>query len=99
MTSAMVAAVTDVAVFLTVPSTHGFARCCVLSGMAIQSIDFEVLLRDQRSVRSSILPTKAAVMLGLKREKTAEQKRKTGDESSSGIMPRCRISELVPNML
>eukprot|EP00964_Phaeocystis_antarctica_P017134 scaffold9452_cov48-Phaeocystis_antarctica.AAC.2 len=99
MTIAMVAAVTDVAVFLTVPSTHGLARCCVLSGMAIHSIDLEVLLSDQRRVRSSMRPTKAAVMLGLNREKTAEQKRKTGDESSSGIIPRCRIRELVPKML
>ena len=37
--------------------------------------------------------------LGLKREKTAEQQRKTGEESRSGIRPRWRISELVPKML
>ena len=131
MTRAMTTAVTEVAVFLTVPSTHGLARCWVLSGIAIHSIDcggaaagalqegldvkrcqwcrrvspctvccsvlpcavgcrglpcvamcccvlrrvaawrgltLEVLLRDQRSVRSSIRPTKAAVMLGWKIE-------------------------------
>ena len=31
--------------------------------MAIHSIDLEVLLSDQRSVRSSMRPTKAAAML------------------------------------
>ena len=61
----MVAAVTEVAVFLTVPSTHGLARCCVRRGIAIHSIDLEVLLSDQRRVRSSMRPTKAAAMLGL----------------------------------
>ena len=44
-------------------------------------------------------PTKAAAMLGLTREKRAEQNRKTGDERSSGIMPRWRWSELVPKRL
>ena len=93
--AAIARAVTEVPAFLIVPSIHGLARCCSVTGTAIHSSDFTVLFSDQRIVRSSIRPANVEAAPGAASTRPAPTSSAPGDATVAASMPPERRSDAV----